>query len=337
MILVTGATGLAGSHLLLELIRKGYGVRALCRENSDKTLVQKIFAHYGAETLFESIEWTEGDITDVLSLEDALMNVQYVYHCAALVSFKKDDREALMKINAEGTANVVNACLEAGIRKLCYVSSTAAIGKGIENTLLTEKDMWVKTPDVSNYSISKYLAEQEVWRGTEEGLNAVIVNPCVILGPHNWNNGSTFVFRNIYKGLKYYTPGSNAVVDVRVLARTMVALMESDIVNERFLVISENLSFKDLFTKIAGEMDKRPPRTKVGKGMAQIGRIAESFRSRLTGNEPRITRETTQAAFKNYSYSNEKLKKALPGIDTGTADEAIKNTVSFLKKNFYPH
>lgn len=337
MILVTGATGLVGSHLLLDLLQKGYRVKALCRAGSDKELVRKIFLHYSLanETLFGQIEWVEGDITDVVSLEDALQNVEQVYHCAALVSFKKYDRDALMKINAEGTANVVNACLDAHIQKLCYVSSTAAIGKGLEHTLLTEADKWVKTPDVSNYSISKYLAEQEVWRGTEEGLNAVIVNPCVILGPHNWNLGSTFTFKNIYQGLKYYTPGSNAVVDVRVLTRVMMQLMASDIRSERFLVISENLGFKELFTKMAKAMDKQAPRTKVGKNMANIGRIGEAVRSKFTGTEPRITRETLQAAFKNYSYSSQKLKKALPGIDLGNAEQAIENTVGFLKKNFY--
>jgi nucleoside-diphosphate-sugar epimerase len=337
MILVTGATGLVGSHLMLDLCKKGYKVKAMCRPGSDKALVRKIFLHYSPqnETLFNGITWTEGDLNDVFSLEEALEGVEYVYHCAALVSFKKYDRDALMKINAEGTANVVNACLDAGIKKLCYVSSTAAIGKGIEHTLLTENDKWVKTPDVSNYSISKYLAEQEVWRGSEEGLKVVIVNPCVILGPHNWNLGSTFTFKNIYRGLKYYTSGSNAVVDVRTLSRVMMALMESDIAGERFLVISENLGFRELFTKIAQAMDKKPPRTRVGKGMANLGRLAEAVMAKFRGSEPRITKETMQAAFKNYSYSSEKLKKALPGIDLGNADDAIANTVDFLKKNAY--
>lgn len=337
MILVTGATGLVGAHLMLDLCKKGYRVRGLCRKGSDRDLVRKIFVHYSPsnEALFHQIEWVEGDLNDVVSLEDAFEGITHVYHCAALVSFKKYHRDALMKINAEGTANVVNACLDANIQKLCYVSSTAAIGKGLENTLLTENDKWVKTPDVSNYSISKYLAEQEVWRGMEEGLKAVIVNPCVIVGPHNWDLGSTFTFKTVYKGLKYYTPGSNAVVDVRVLTDVMVKLMESGIWGERFLVISENLSFLKLFTKMAHAMDKKPPRTQVGKGMANLGRLGEAVRAKFAGTEPRITKETVQAAFKNYSYSSDKLKKVLPGIDLGTADDAIANTVDFLRKNYF--
>lgn len=337
MILVTGATGLVGSHLMLDLCKKGQRVRGMCRAGSNKALVRKIFAYYGESntTLFDTIEWVEADLNDVLSLEDAMNGITHVYHCAALVSFKKYDRDRLMKINAEGTANLVNACLDAGIKKLCYVSSTAAIGKGLENTLLTEKDHWVKTPDISNYSISKHLAEQEVWRGIEEGLNAVMVNPCVIIGPHDWNLGSTFTFKTVYKGLKYYTAGSNAVVDVRKLTAVMVQLMESDISAERFLVISENLPFKTLFTKIAIAMDKKPPRTEVGKFTAGLGRIGEAIRAKFAGTEPRITKETVQAAFKQYSYSCEKLKKALPGVDLGNADDAIENTVTFLKKNYY--
>lgn len=327
---------MVGSHLLLELCKKGEPVRAIFRNRKNLDLVQQIFMHYDPANapLFDRIEWVEGDINDVVSLEDAFAGVDKVYHCAALVSFNKRDRDDLMKINAEGTANVVNACLDANIKKLCYVSSTAAIGKGEEHKLLDEKAVWVNTPDISNYSISKHLAEQEVWRGIEEGLNAVIVNPCVIIGPHNWNTGSTFMFKNTYKGLKFYTPGSNAVVDVRVVVQAMLGLMESDIHSERFLVISENLPFKELFTRIANALHKKPPHIRVNWFMANMGRRFENLRAMFTGSEPRITKETVQSAFKNYSFSNAKLKKALPDLDMGEANEAIANAAGFIQKQY---
>lgn len=327
MILVTGGTGLVGSHILLDLCKTGKPVRALYRPKSDRELVRKIFNYYSPayDSLFMKIEWVEGDITDVISLEDALKDVEYVYHCAALVSFNKRDREKLEKINVEGTTNVVNACLDAKIKKLCYVSSTAAIGKGEENKLLDETTVWTHEDDVSNYSISKHLAEAEVWRASEEGLNVVMVNPCLILGPHNWNIGSTVIFKNIFSGLKYYTPGCNAVVDVRVVSETMIRLMESEISAERFLVISENLNFKDFCTKIAEAMNKKPPTRIVSKFKARIARRFEALRAKFTKTEPRITKESLQAAFKKFSYSNQKLKNVLPNLNVGSADDAIKN------------
>jgi len=330
---------LVGSHILLDLCKMGMPVRATYRQGSDRDLVRKIFAYYNPEfdKLFSTIHWVEADITDVLALEDAMVGVEYVYHCAALVSFNKRDREKLEKINVEGTANVVNACLDAGVKKLCYVSSVAALGKGEENKLLDENSKWTHEDDVSNYSISKHLAEQEVWRGSEEGLNVVMVNPCVILGPHNWNIGSTVIFKNMYEGVKYYTSGSNAVVDVRVVADAMIRLMNSDITAQRFLVISENLDFKEFCTKIATAMHKKPPSKEVSRFTAGIGRRLESIRAKLTGTQARITKETIQAAFKRYSYSNQKLKDTLPGINTGTADGAIKNAVGFFEKHYYPN
>jgi dihydroflavonol-4-reductase len=336
MILITGGTGLVGSHILLELCKLGKPVRALYRPASDRQLVRKIFNYYSSsnDALYNTIQWVEGDITDVVSLEDAMKDVEYVYHCAALVSFNKRDRDKLEKINVEGTSNVVNACLDAKIKKLCYVSSVAALGKGIENKLLNEETKWTHEDDVSNYSISKHLAEQEVWRAGEEGLNIVMVNPCVILGPHNWNIGSTVIFKNMYAGVKYYTSGSNAVVDVRTVAEAMIKLMESDIRAERFLVISENLTFKDFCEKIAAALNKKPPTKKISRFMGGIGRRLEAIRAKFTGTQPRITKETLNAAFKQYSYSNEKIKTALPELNLRNADEAIKNSVAFFNEYY---
>lgn len=339
MILVTGGTGLVGSHLLLELCKTNNKVRAIYRARSNRELVKQIFSYYTSdfENLYSRIEWVEADINDVLALEDAFKGVEYVYHCAALVSFNKRHRDKLWKVNIEGTANIVNACLDAGVKKLCYVSSTAALGKGEEHKLLTEKDSWEKTPDVSNYSISKHLAEQEVWRGTEEGLNAVMVNPSVIIGPHNWDNSSTALFKTIYNGLSFYTPGSNAVVDVRVVVKAMIELMQSELKAERYLVITENISFKHLCETIAQSFGKKGPQKKAGKFLVNLARLMEALKCRFTGKEPRITKETVQAAFKHFSYDCSKLKKALPDLETGTAQEAVENAAGFFKQHYNLH
>ena len=338
MILVTGGTGLVGSHVLYKLCCDNKSIRAIHRKSSNIDLVKKIFFHYSdkGEELFQKIEWLEGDINDVVMLEEAMKSVTEVYHCAALVSFNKRDYENLMKFNVEGTANVVNACLDAKVRKLVYVSSVAALGKGEENKLLTENDHWTNEPDISNYSISKHKAEQEVWRGIEEGLNAIMVNPCVILGPHDWNRSSTAAFKTVYKGLKFYTSGSNAVVDVRVVAEAMIQLMKSDITAQRFLIISENLTVKEVISKMAYAFGKPAPKRKVSKFTMNVARILESIKSKFSRREPRITKETTSAAFKQYAYSNEKIKQLLPDFNCGTADEAVKNAVAFFTK-YYIH
>ena len=206
MILVTGGTGLLGTHLLIELCKGDEKIRAIKRERSNLALVEQLFCFYNAENgkqLFSKIEWIDADINDIIELEDAFEGVDTVYHCAAVVSFDPKDYTRTDKINREGTANVVNCCLDAKVKKLCHVSSTAAIGRTKESEVITEKNSWKNTPENSWYAISKYNAEREVWRGIEEGLNAVIVNPCVILGPSDWNSSSSSLFQTAAKGLKY--------------------------------------------------------------------------------------------------------------------------------------
>jgi dihydroflavonol-4-reductase len=334
MILVTGGTGLIGAHLLFELSAGEEKIRALKRPTSSLQSVKEIFSFYdpeNADVRFSKIEWADGTLDDVFALEDALIGVDKVYHCAALVSFDARDRDALMKINAEGTANLVNACLDAEVKKLCHVSSTAAIGRTKENAIITEKTVWKNAPENTWYAISKYNAEREVWRGVEEGLPAVIVNPCVILGPADWNTGSSAMFRNAYKGMKFYTEGANAVVDVRDVVQCMKTLMESNIEAERFLIIGENISFRNLFDKIALAFGKKPARYKAGKLLSGFAWRLERIRTFIFGGKSLLTKETARAAHRTHVYDAGKIKKQL-GIDFRTADEAIKNAVRFFKK-----
>jgi dihydroflavonol-4-reductase len=335
MIFVTGSTGLLGTHVLAELTKRGHSIRALRRKNSDISNVEKVFAFYfgpEADSLLKKITWVEGDITDVVSLEKGMKGCDVVYHCAALVSFKRRDFKKLIKLNKEGTANVVNVCLSLNINHLCYVSSTAAVGRSSIKTMYDETNKWITDPDNSGYAISKYSAENEVWRGIEEGLNAVIVNPCVILGPGNWNESSLSIFKVIKKGLRFYTPGANAFVDARDVAFTLAELSERKIFNERFLVIGENLKYKTLFDKIAAAFNVKGPSMEAKPWMAALVWRIEGVLAFLFGKKQNITRETARSSMNTVMYSNEKIKTRI-GMEFHSMDEVIQNAVNYFSQH----
>jgi dihydroflavonol-4-reductase len=334
MIFLTGGSGLLGSHLLIELTKRGKIVRALKRETSDILLVKQLFDFYlkeKSEECYKNITWVNGDINDVYSLQNAIKGCDEVYHCAGYVSFYKKEFNKLMKINRDGTANIVNICLTQGIKKLSYVSSTAAIGRDKKGNTYTEKSKWLTSSENSNYAVSKYLGEMEAWRGQEEGLNISIVNPSIILGAGNWNEGSLSLFINIKKGLKFYTEGVNAFVDARDVATIMVELMEKEIFGERFLLISENVCFKDLFFNIAKEMGIKSPSIKVKPWMASIGWKIEAIKSFFLGSKPKITKETTRSAMSKSYYSNEKIINTI-NYSFRSTESMIKNSILFNKK-----
>jgi nucleoside-diphosphate-sugar epimerase len=331
MIYVTGGTGLLGSHLLVELTKEQSSIRATYRSEEKRIQTRQLFKFYypeNWETKFAQIEWVKGDILDVPFLLESMQDCEYIYHCAALVSFHKNDFNRLIKINREGTANIVNACLELNVKKLCYVSSTAAIGSSTNSSddLISEKTKWKNTPTTSGYSISKYNAEREVWRGIEEGLNAIMVNPCVILGAGNWNDSSLTIFRTLEKGLKFYPPGSNATVDARDVSTVMIALMKSDIHSDRFLCIGSNQSFYDLMSEIAKQLNVKSPTIKTGRFIVEVARRFSWFFSLFSSKKPSITKETVQSLFGNSFYDNAKIKKAI-GYEFKPLNETIENAI----------
>lgn len=313
MIFVTGGTGVLGSQLMFDLSRDDEKIRALYRSENKRNQLQRFFLLFDpvhGQARFDKIEWVLGDILDVVSLEELMTGCERIYHCAALVSFHKRDFNRLLKMNREGTANVVNIALHLGVKKLCYVSSNAAIG-GTEKEIITEKTSWKNTPTTSGYSISKYSAEKEVWRGIEEGLDAVIVNPCVILGAGNWNDSSLALLRTLQKGARFYPPGSNATVDARDVSRIMIKLMKSEIKNERFLCIGSNQSFKDLMDEVCKQLKVKSPRRPVKRWMVSFARRLLGFISFFTRKRPTITKETVNSLFSNQKYSAEKVRSAL--------------------------
>ncbi|MFH1320678.1 MAG: NAD-dependent epimerase/dehydratase family protein [Bacteroidota bacterium] len=334
MILVTGGTGLLGSRLIYDLVKAGVKVRAIKRAESDLTTIQNIFNYYspGEKSLINNVEWVNGNIMDIYSLLEAMNGVREVYHCAASVSFNPKTLHKMMKANIEGTANVVNACLENSIRKLCHTSSVAAIGIIKNGKEANEDTLWRQTPKYLNYSISKFLAEREIWRGIEEGQDAVIVNPSIIIGPGNWRKSSANMFPRVWNGLPYYTSGTNGFVDVRDVSRAMIVLMKSEIKSERFIISSENKPYKEVFELIADNLGKKHASIKVTPFLAEILWRLDKTRAWFTASRPAITKEIAREASLKRQYSNIKIKKTI-GLDFIPVEEAIKHTSEiFLKE-----
>ncbi|MFM6935992.1 MAG: NAD-dependent epimerase/dehydratase family protein [Flavobacteriales bacterium] len=329
MILVTGATGLLGSHLLIQLTEKGDSCRALYRDKTKIPLVKALFDYYlkaKAEEQWKLVEWVPCDLLNLSELEEAIQGADYVYHCAALVSFFKADFESCIKNNRIATANVVNFALKYPVKKLCYVSSTAAIGTNSKG-LSTEKNKWEPGSEVSGYSVSKFLAEKEVWRGIEEGLNAVIINPCVIFGPGDWNNSSLEIFKAAKKGMPFYPPGSNAIVDARDVSNAMILLMDSSIQKERFLCTGPNLRFYDLFSRLSIKLGKTKPRFSSPKYIALFYALINELLGHVTGKRSGVSIESVHSGYKNISYDRSKLEQAI-SISFHSLDETIDNVIN---------
>ena len=334
MILVTGGTGLVGAHLLYYLLLEKDKVRAIHRKNSDLQAVKKVFSYYteDVEALFSKIEWLEADITDVCLLEKAFKNITNVYHSAALVSFDPRDYKEMRKINIEGTSNIVNLCIAEKVKKLCFVSSIATIEKSLKSNIIDEDCEWNSETNNYGYAITKYGAEMEVWRASQEGVEVVIVNPGVILGAGFWNNGGPGeLFTKIYNGLKFYTEGVTAFVSVTDVVKTMIQLMNSNLKNERYILVSENVSFKEVFFKIADDFGKKRPSIKVTKVMSSIGWRLEKIKSSLTGKQPVLTKQSSKSIHQKYFYSSEKIEKALD-FKFEPVSETIKNVCELYKR-----
>ena len=315
MILVTGGTGLVGSHLLLQLLRSGEKVKAIFRKEQSLNDVKKVFSYTLSETEvsrhFNKIEWVKADITDVPSLERAFEDVERVYHCAALVSFDTSRDAQLRKINIEGTANVVNFCIKNKIEKLCYVSSIATMDKAPGKKEISESSSWNKEVDHSMYAITKYGAEMEVWRGSQEGVPVVIVNPGVIIGPGFWDSGSGKLFRKIDSGLKYHFPKVTGFVGVSDVVSIMQKLMNSPVKNQKYILVAENGSFRSVLDDTAKALDKIPPTKELKPWMVTTGWLLQQFSSPFSGKERLLDSNSRKSLFENTFYNSDKVKQEL--------------------------
>lgn len=321
-ILVTGATGLIGSHLVRHLLSQGKQVRAICRPTTKFDLIADVK---------NRIEWLPANLADPQALYQAMQGVQQLYHCAALISYHPAEAAHMRHTNRQGTANVVNMALEAGVGKMLHVSSIAALGRH-PNKTIDENTPWHDSPYNSQYAISKMLADREVWRGIAEGLSALIVHPSVVLGAGNWQQGSCRLISRVADGLRFYTNGSTGFVDVADVVQPMQQLMDSPIANERFILSAENWTYRQFFTTVAQQLQQTPPRYPANRWMSSIAWRAEALQYYLTGKPPLITRETARTARQKSSYNNQKICTTL-GYQFKPLHETIEKVCkAFLEK-----
>ena len=327
MILVTGGTGLVGSHLLYHLLLENDSVRAIHQKNSDLNAVKKVFQYYGVQgdDLFNKIRWVEAELNNIPELEMAFENIHQVYHAAALVSFLSSDYQKMRRVNIEGTTNIVNLCISNQVKKLCFVSSVAAIENAASGVIMDESDNWNSAADKSGYAITKYGAEMEVWRASQEGVPVVIVNPGVIIGSGFWHKGSGRMFTKVQDGLKFYTTGITGFVGVKDVVKIMQRLMNSNVINQRFIVVSENLSYKQVLQSIAKSLNKDKPSIRINKLMSECIWRIEFLRSKITLSPPLLTKRTARSALANHQYTADKIRKEL-NFEFEAIDTCIQNT-----------
>lgn len=306
--LVTGATGLIGSHVVRYLLALGRPVSALYRGQNGYGLLTDIA---------NQITWLDGDVLDIPSLEIAITPGCDVVHCAAIVSFVPKDRARMEQVNVEGTANIVNVCLVAGVRKLAYLSSVASLGRPESKNnvpgaiVVTEEQKWEESPLNSAYAKTKYRAELEVWRGSAEGLPVVMVNPSVVLGEGDWTRSSTQLIKYVYDEKRFYTEGDINYVDVLDVAEAIVKLLHSPVVDQRFILNAGAMPYRDFLTQLAQALGKRPPSIRVPPGLARVLAALESVRSFVTGTSPLITQETARGASHRYYYPGEQITHSI--------------------------
>lgn len=330
MILVTGGTGLIGSHLLFHLTKNGKSVKASYRNKDSIDKVLEVFGYYTdqADALFQKISWVKADISDISSLMPLFEGIEYVYHCAALISFSPKDYNALVKTNIDGTANIVNLCLEHHVKKLCYVSSIAAIGPSTKGQITDEDNEW-NDSNVSVYGLTKHDAELEVWRGSQEGLSVVVVNPGVVLGPGFWHSGSGTFFKYASKEKKSYFPGGTGFVSINDVTNAMISLMQSDVERERFILVNENLSYRELFQKLASKLQVQAPIKPIPFWLLEILWRIDWIRSNWLGKRRKLTKNVVKGLYNQEIYSSDKIKKT---IDFKFED--LDSTVEFCCEKF---
>jgi len=311
MILVTGGTGMVGAHLLFQLVSSGEKIRATYRSKASFQKVKKVFGYYSeeADKLFSKIDWVSADVADVPALETAFSGVTKVYHIAALVSFDEADAKKMRRVNIYGTANIVNLCVAHKVEKLCFVSSIASIAKAVQKSFIDEEDEFNLITNNYSYAITKYGAEMEVWRGAQEGLDVVIVNPGVILGPGFWKENSGMLFTMGYKESPLFTEGVTGFVGVDDVVSVLIKGMNSSVKNERFVLVSENISFKEVLFSIADSFEKKRPKIRVTDFIAAIGWRLSWLKSALTGAPNTFSKHTASSVNNKAYYDNSKTKE----------------------------
>ena len=302
MIGVTGANGLLGSFIIRKLIDEKARFVAFKRKTADISLLADVEG---------SIEWREMDLLDPVSMEEALQGVSSVIHAAARVSFSPREAGRIARVNTEGTRNLINACLAQDIGRFVFISSVGALGRTKGQASIDEQNKWVESAQHSTYATSKYHAELEVFRGQEEGLSTVILNPSVILAPADWTKSSAQLFRYVWDERRFFIEGSLNYVDVRDVAAATWQLLNSGMENERFIISAGEVSFKEFFDAIARRFNKKPPMIRLSRNLLKIVANLEAFSARIRRSDPLISPETARLAGSRFYFENQKIKKLL--------------------------
>ncbi|MFT4023973.1 MAG: SDR family NAD(P)-dependent oxidoreductase [Flavihumibacter sp.] len=324
-VLVTGGTGFVGAYIIRELVQRGYAVRATKRAGSR-------LPFFIDRQWLDAVEWVDADVLDLTQLNDAMQQVDAVVHAAAVVSFTADQRRQMYAVNVQGTANVMNLAIENNIGRMVHLSSVAALGRTEQGEEVDENKQWSDSRLHTHYSISKQMAEMEVWRAMAEGLNAVILNPSTVLGYGDWNSSSCAIFRQAYDGFPWYTDGINGFVAVEDLAAITVDMLETDVTMERYIVSGDNWTFRQLFTEIAGAFGKKPPHRKASAWMGALAWRLEKLRSLFSGKKPLLTRETARVARSKTYFSAKKILDLLPHRRFTALDKAIRDSAAAYQR-----
>lgn len=320
MILLSGATGIVGYFIAQQLLNKGYQVRALKRANSKTARLGK----------HPNLEWVEADVEDIPALEKAFQGIKYVIHCAAVVSFHQEDKQQMMDVNVAGTANMVNLALENDIQKFVHISSVAALGRKDGQAVIDETTQWEESKNNTNYAESKHLGELEVWRGHEEGLDTVILNPSIVIGPGDWHTSSMQVFKYVNQGRIFYPMGEMNYVDVRDVAEITCEMLFKEVSGERYILNAGKAPYKDVFGLISKYLNKPRPRYRVSYTLLTFAYVFDMLRSFLTRKKSIITRESLRLSKMSFMFSNEKIIREMD-YKFRTLEESVAWTSGELK------
>lgn len=315
-VFITGGTGFLGAYIIRELVEQGVAVRAIRRSNK--------LPFFIPAAILDKVEWVDGDVLDIVSLDEAMEGIDTVIHAAARVSFDPQEKKEMFQVNIDGTANMVNVALEKQVQRFVHISSVAALGRTANGDRVTEEKKWQHSKLNTQYAISKYHAEREVWRGMGEGLNVVVLNPSTILGYGDWHSSSCAIFKNTFKEFPWYTNGVNGFVDVRDVARATVLLMKSNVSAERFIVSSENWSFHQLLNSIATGFHKKQPIREATPFLGEIAWRMEKFKSFFSGKKPLLTKQSARVAQSKTYFEHHKLLQALPGFSFTPLAQSVK-------------
>jgi dihydroflavonol-4-reductase len=331
-LLLTGATGLVGCHTLLKLVENGVYIRAFVRPNSDyRNRIEEVFSLFNqpASLLDQYVTFFEGDILNIGDLEDALDGIESVIHTAAIVREGFESSERLMKVNVEGTSNLVNLCLDLKISWFLHLSSVATLGPNPEG--LVDEDFFFKSgPHTSNYALSKYLAEQEVWRASEEGLPVVVLNPSIILGASRSKQSSGAIFHAAKKGISFYTNGLHGYVDVVDVSTIIHYLYKNQFTGKRFIVSSENMENFDFLRAVCESMKSAPPRIRFQQWMILPSLVAGVVGKIFNKKIPIINRKLIRSAQSRNAYDNVRIIDKT-GIQFKTVQTSIIETAQRMQ------